>query len=164
LFLGCQSGAGNFEEDVLLALVVGFIRALVFAEMVDLGISCHVVHPGRKLAVGPKRVAILQDAQENLLHEVLAQITASSRAKEEVKQGTMVALKEEAQLPEVAVSHLQHQLIICRWTHASCASLSSLRLCKPRKQEKGTGKKEVFEGRNVGVNADAAGPKLHGRH
>ena len=43
------------------------------AQVVDVGVAADLVHPGAELAFAAEGMPVLEDAQEDLLHQVLAQ-------------------------------------------------------------------------------------------
>jgi hypothetical protein len=71
-----------------------------------------VKHPGPEVAVAAKEVAVFQDAEERVLNQVLAKFLVPVHPIEETIERSLVPLKEQPKLVEVAVADPAHQGII----------------------------------------------------
>src|SRR4030095_7141828 len=94
------------------------------------GIARQLEHPGREGAA-TEGMAILEEADEDLLDQVLGSRPAARQAHEEAVEPVVMALEQESQAADVAVSDLGRELGVRRvvggarghalggWVHAA---------------------------------------------
>ena len=90
----------------------GDVGGVVAPEVVSGDGAGEVVHPRGELALFAVRVPVFQDAEKNLLHEILARRALVGEVHEKTVERTVVALKERAEPGGVARAYGEHVGVI----------------------------------------------------
>jgi hypothetical protein len=89
---------------------IGF--GFVLFEVIETGVARDPKHPCLEPALVTKSVTVFQDPEEHVLDQVLCETSASRHTEKEVAKGAVVPIEQDAQFPEVAIPHGQHQHFI----------------------------------------------------
>ena len=84
----------------------------IFPMMVIVHITRNVKHPRSEVALSPEEVAVVQNAEEGVLHEVFAELLPFAKAIKEPIQRSFIAFKKQAHLVQVTFFDLHHQAVI----------------------------------------------------
>ena len=77
-----------------------------------MGVAGDLVHPDGELVLAVVGGPVLEDADEDVLDEVLAGGPVPGQAEEEVEEGDVVALEEDGQLLDPAVPDRLHNSVV----------------------------------------------------
>src|SRR5262249_33781535 len=99
---------------------------VMFSVIVDARVASDVKHPGLESAVVPKRGAILENAKENILNEILRDGSAARHPGKEIEQNTVMPVEKRSELGDVAGSNGQHQVFV-GFNHSVCRNYSFLK-------------------------------------
>jgi hypothetical protein len=98
----------------------------MFPVIVDASITSDVKHPGLESAVFPKGCAILENAKENILNEILRDGSTARHPGKEIEQSAMMPVEKWSELGDVAGSNGQHQVFV-GLNHSVCRNYSFLK-------------------------------------
>src|SRR6185437_6486879 len=79
------------------------------AEIVSAHVAGDTEYPGPETGPLAIRAAVLQDAQEHLLHQVLRNLAIAGHAAQKVEQGHVIAVEEGPELGQVPLADRRHQ-------------------------------------------------------
>src|SRR6185503_20487136 len=82
------------------------------AVIVDPGIPGDMEHPGLEPALVPKCLSVLEDAEKNILDQIVGNRLASRHPKEEIEERSMMPVEQNAQSGRIPVSHGQHEVLV----------------------------------------------------
>src|SRR5262245_27143919 len=99
---------------------------VMFSVIVDARVASDVKHPGLESAVFPKRGAILENAKENILNEILRDGPAARHPGKKIEQSTVMPVEKRTELGDVAGSHGPHQVFV-GFNHSVCRNYSFLK-------------------------------------
>ncbi len=101
-----------FRNDRILVVVRIFRIFRLMPEKIIVDVSREMVHPCRERTIAPECVTVFQDPEENLLHHVLACMAPARQPEKEIVEPSMVSLKQDAELADIAVADPVHQIDI----------------------------------------------------
>ena len=76
-----------------------------------------LVHPGCKGSIRLIAFPVFQHPEENVLHQIFAQVAVSVHMHKVVEQRAMMPLKQDRQAPQVAIPDGLHQAAVACFVH-----------------------------------------------
>src|SRR5712671_2351459 len=101
--------AGHYRGRVS---VVPFDLAAALPQEVHASMARDVVHPRQKTAAWTVGSAIFEDANENVLHEILTARAIAGGAQVKIQQRRVMAVEQWSQRLHIAVAYARHQGVI----------------------------------------------------
>src|SRR5262249_51839629 len=83
-------------------------------------------HPCLESAVNAKRAAVFQNAEENVLYEILRNASAGGHSRKVVKQRSMIAVEQDSEFGKIAISNRPHEGFV-GFNHSVCKNCRFVR-------------------------------------
>jgi hypothetical protein len=83
--------------------------ALPFSKRIDMSVACNLVHPGGERSLRYVSLPKFQEAEEDILDKILAQLATAGQVVEEAEKLAMVPLEKYREFPDLAAADFQHE-------------------------------------------------------
>ena len=95
-----------------------------------MSIPGNFIQPDREFVLTLVGRAVFQDADENILDQVLADASVAGETETKVIDHHMIPLKQDCQFLNISISDLEHQLVVRCLIHGCISSISVISLIK----------------------------------